>query len=59
MITSSTAAGSIPLRAAAAESTAPGGPRSRPLCPYPQVAHYSGRGSTDDAASFQCVAPRR
>ena len=31
--------------------------RSRPLCPYPQVARYKGNGSIDDAASFQCVAP--
>jgi feruloyl esterase len=31
--------------------------RTRPLCPYPQVAKYSGRGSSDDAASFSCVAP--
>ena len=31
--------------------------RTRPLCPYPQVARYSGRGSIDDAASFSCVAP--
>lgn len=28
--------------------------RSRPLCPYPQTAIYSGTGSTDDAASFYC-----
>ena len=35
------------------------GARSRPLCPYPQVARYSGTGSSDDAAAFQCVAPRR
>jgi feruloyl esterase len=32
--------------------------RSRPLCPYPQVARYRGEGSVDDAASFRCVAPR-
>jgi len=32
--------------------------RSRPLCPHPQVAAYSGRGSVDDAASFVCRAPR-
>jgi hypothetical protein len=32
--------------------------RSRPLCPYPQVARYKGQGSIDDAASFSCVAPR-
>jgi pimeloyl-ACP methyl ester carboxylesterase len=31
--------------------------RTRPLCPYPQVARYSGTGSTDDAANFRCVAP--
>jgi feruloyl esterase len=31
--------------------------RSRPLCPYPQVARYQGRGSTDDAANFRCTAP--
>jgi feruloyl esterase len=28
--------------------------RSRPLCPYPQRAHYKGSGSPDDAASFEC-----
>jgi hypothetical protein len=31
--------------------------RTRPLCPYPQVARYSGKGSIDDAANFSCVAP--
>jgi hypothetical protein len=30
--------------------------RTRPLCPYPQVARYSGQGSIDDAANFRCVA---
>ena len=28
--------------------------RTRPLCPYPQVARYKGSGSVDDAASFAC-----
>jgi feruloyl esterase len=28
--------------------------RTRPLCPYPQVATYKGSGSTDDAANFAC-----
>ena len=28
--------------------------RTRPLCPYPQVAKYMGKGSTDDAANFVC-----
>ncbi|MBV8730716.1 MAG: tannase/feruloyl esterase family alpha/beta hydrolase [Acidobacteriia bacterium] len=31
--------------------------RTRPLCPYPQVAKYKGSGSTDDAANFVCAAP--
>jgi hypothetical protein len=29
--------------------------RTRPLCPYPQVAKYKGAGSMDDAASFACA----
>ena len=28
--------------------------RSRPLCQYPLVARYNGKGSTDEAASFEC-----
>jgi feruloyl esterase len=31
--------------------------RTRPLCPYPQVAVYSGAGSTDDAGNFTCRVP--
>ena len=31
--------------------------RTRPLCPYPQVAAYRGSGSTDDAANFVCRVP--
>ena len=31
--------------------------RTRPLCPYPQVARYKGTGSLDDAASFACALP--
>jgi feruloyl esterase len=31
--------------------------RTRPLCPYPQVAKYKGTGSIDDAANFVCRAP--
>jgi feruloyl esterase len=30
---------------------------TRPLCPYPQVAQYTGVGSTNDAANFVCKAP--
>jgi feruloyl esterase len=28
--------------------------RSRPLCPYPEVAKYRGSGSVDEAANFAC-----
>ena len=31
--------------------------RSRPLCPFPEVAVYSGSGSTDEAENFACQAP--
>jgi feruloyl esterase len=31
--------------------------RTRPLCPYPQVARYKGTGSIDDAATFVCKVP--
>jgi hypothetical protein len=29
--------------------------RTRPLCPYPEVARYLGSGSIDEAANFTCV----
>src|SRR5690606_6969380 len=39
----------------------PAGPRrepmSRPLCPYPAYAEYTGGGDTADAANFRCVQP--
>lgn len=28
--------------------------RTRPLCPYPEVAQWKGSGSTDDAGNFVC-----
>ena len=28
--------------------------RSRPLCAYPQHAHYRGQGDPEDAANFEC-----
>jgi feruloyl esterase len=31
--------------------------RTRPLCPYPQVAKYKGTGSTDNASNFICQQP--
>ena len=30
--------------------------RTRPLCPWPKVARWSGKGSQDDAHNFGCVA---
>ena len=32
--------------------------RTRPLCPYPQVATYTRSGSIDDASSYRCE-PRK
>jgi feruloyl esterase len=31
--------------------------RTRPLCPYPQIANYKGAGSIDDSANFVCRLP--
>ena len=31
--------------------------RSRPLCPYPSYAAYSGSGDSEDAANFVCKTP--
>lgn len=28
--------------------------RSRPLCPYPAYAHYTGRGDPEKAANYEC-----
>jgi hypothetical protein len=39
-------------------SNPPGAPpRTRPLCPYPQEAVYTGSGSTDEEKSFRCALP--
>ena len=32
--------------------------RTRPLCAYPQVARYAGRGDVESAASWKCVGPK-
>jgi feruloyl esterase len=32
--------------------------RTRPLCPYPQTAVYTGKGSIDEAENFVCRKPR-
>jgi Tannase and feruloyl esterase len=31
---------------------------TRPLCPHPQAARYTGRGDTNDAANFECALPK-
>ena len=51
--------GVAPARIVASKQRAGEVVRSRILCPYPQVARWSGSGSTDEAAQFECVAPQR
>jgi Tannase and feruloyl esterase len=46
--------GNAPEKLIASHSTDGKVDRTRPLCPYPQVARYNGTGSIDDAASFVC-----
>jgi feruloyl esterase len=48
--------GRRPTRLIAAHMTRGKVDRTRPLCLYGQVARWNGKGSTDDAASFSCVA---
>lgn len=33
--------------------------RTRPLCPYPEVATYSGKGDVENANGFLCATPVR
>ena len=47
--------GVAPDKVIATHSTAGKVDRTRPLCAYPAVARYTGKGSIDDAASFACV----
>jgi hypothetical protein len=44
--------GVAPDRVVATGQAFPG--RSRPLCPYPQHAEYSGHGDPNDAGNFVC-----
>jgi hypothetical protein len=32
--------------------------RTRPLCPYPEIAKYKGTGSVDDEVNFSCARPQ-
>jgi len=46
--------GRAPERVLATHATNGVVDRRRPLCPYPQIAVYSGSGSIDDAEPFVC-----
>jgi feruloyl esterase len=46
--------GKTPTRILASHRTNGAVDRTRPLCPYPQVATYTGSGSIDEAANFVC-----
>jgi len=46
--------GKAPDRIVASHATGGRVDRTRPLCPFPQVAVYTGAGSIDDASSFGC-----
>lgn len=50
-------AGETPKAIIASHVTGSQVDRTRPLCPYPQMAVYKGTGSINDAASFTCKAP--
>ncbi len=49
--------GVAPSRVVASHSTDGVIDRTRPLCPYPQTARYTGRGRVDDESGFVCQAP--
>ncbi len=49
--------GQPPASILASHTQGPGVNRTRPLCPFPQYAAYTGTGSIDDAANFACVGP--
>jgi feruloyl esterase len=46
--------GTPPAQIVASHRTGGRVDRTRPLCPYPQVARYKGSGSIDDATNFSC-----
>ena len=49
--------GVAPARIEAAKTSGDEVVRTRPLCPYPEVAEWTGSGSTDEASSFVCAVP--
>jgi len=48
--------GSSPARIEASHATNGVVDRTRPLCPFGQVARWNGSGSTDASSSFSCAA---
>lgn len=50
--------GIAPDRIVAAQTVKGAVIRTRPLCPYPQEARWTGQGSTDEAVNFVCARPR-
>jgi feruloyl esterase len=46
--------GMAPKKIIASHQTNGAVDKTRPLCPYPQVAKYNGSGDTNDAANFSC-----
>jgi feruloyl esterase len=46
-----------PASITASHATAGRIDRTRPLCPFPQIAKYKGSGNVDDSTSFVCSAP--
>ncbi|HTP38104.1 MAG TPA: tannase/feruloyl esterase family alpha/beta hydrolase [Steroidobacteraceae bacterium] len=49
--------GNAPERIIASNPPNAATPRTRPLCPYPQEAKYTGAGSTDEERNFRCALP--
>jgi tannase/feruloyl esterase len=47
--------GRAPARITALHTSENGVDRTRPLCPYPQVAQYAGNGGIDRAENFRCA----
>lgn len=54
--------GRVPEEIIATRSDAASGnarTKTRPLCPYPAIAQWNGRGDVNDAKNFQCTNPAR
>jgi feruloyl esterase len=51
--------GDAPASIVARQATGEHIGRTRPLCPYPTVAHYEGVGNIDSASSYTCITEVR